>query len=211
MIRIYFLLLALSVYGFADLHTCFVRNKNNPAAEEPNPYKPLLELRGGYFFFSSSKMRKIYDEGGGDVGLSGSYPIWKWVQIYGGLEYLERHGKSLAGHQKTKIWEVPLSAGLKAVVLMGEKAHYYITLGPRYFFVHMGTHSSYVDKNLNRNGFGGFANMGFNFFPRPHWLLDVFGEYSYKRMSFQPSKHNSYGRKVQIGGFAFGAGIGYAF
>ena len=33
--------------------------------------KSYLEAKGGYFFFTSSKIRKIHDEGGLDVQLSG--------------------------------------------------------------------------------------------------------------------------------------------
>ncbi len=203
--------LALSVHGFADLKSCCFKKQTNQIASEPNKFQPLLEIRGGYFFFSASKMRKIYNKGGGAVGLSGSCPVWKWLQIYGSAEYMERHGKSLGGHQKAKIWEVPISLGLKPVISICQKVQFYLTLGPRYFFVHTHANSSYVNKTLNRNGLGGFANMGFNFFPCRHLLLDVFGEYSYKRIHFHPSKHNTYGQAVQIGGFTFGAGIGYAF
>jgi hypothetical protein len=64
---------------------------------------------------------------------------------------------------------------------------------------------------MSQNGLGGFVNMGFNFFPCRHLLVDVFGEYSYNRMHFHSSKTNSYGESAQVGGFAFGAGLGYAF
>src|SRR5688572_19839282 len=176
-----------------------------------NVVHPTLEVKGAYFFFSDSKMRKIFNHGGGDVQLSASYPIWKWLQIYGSVEYMQRHGKSLSDHQKTSIWEIPLSLGLKPVIKISPTTHYYITLGPRYFFVHTHANSSFVDKTYNENGCGGFANMGFNFFPYRHLLVDVFAEYSYKRMHFHSHKQNTYGQTVQIGGFAFGAGLGYAF
>jgi hypothetical protein len=39
----------------------------------------------------------------------------------------------------------------------------------------------------------------------------VFGEYSYKRIHLNPSKSRVYGEKVQVGGLAFGVGLGYAF
>lgn len=207
---IFLMIAALSVHGFAD-------KQNKPPQKKPQRcirvegIKPLLEVKGAYFFFSDSKMRKIFNKGGGDVQLSASYPIWKWLQIYGSVEYMQRHGKSLGGHQKTSLWEVPLSLGLKPVIKISPAVHYYLTLGPRYFFVHTHANSSYVDKTLHENGCGGFANMGFNFFPVRHLVVDVFGEYSYKRMHFHSHKHNVYGEKVQIGGFAFGAGLGYAF
>jgi hypothetical protein len=173
--------------------------------------KPALELKGGYFLFSTSKMRKIYSQGGWDVQLSGSSPVWKWLQVYGSIEYIERNGHASNGGGKTQIWQIPVSAGVRPVIPIYSWAQYYVTLGPRYFFVHTQNHSPYVDKHLSKNGLGGFVNTGFNFFPWRHFLVDVFGEYSYKRMHFHSSRHNVYGRTVQVGGFAFGLGLGYAF
>lgn len=189
-----------------------VSQKSDPKTCKPqSPVRSSVEAKAGYFFFSSSKMRKVYDSGGLDVQLSGSANVWKWLQVYGCVEYLQRDGHSLGAHEKTNIWIVPLSLGLKPVITICPQIGYYLTIGPRYFFVHTHADSSFVQKDLNEHGIGGFANMGFNFFPMDHFLIDIFGEYSYKRMSFHPSKPNTYGRTIQIGGFTFGAGLGYAF
>ncbi len=208
---IFVLLTALSAHGFSDEQESSSYKEPNVTNSETNQAQPTLEIKGGYFFFSDAKMQKVYNEGGLDVQVSGSYPVWRWLQIYGSVEYLERHGKSLGGHQKTRIWEVPLSLGLKPVITICQKMQYYLTLGPRYFFVQAHHSSSYVDRNMSQNGLGGFVNTGFNFFPCDHLLVDVFGEYSYKRMHFHSYRTNSYGESVQVGGFTFGAGLGYAF
>jgi hypothetical protein len=71
--------------------------------------------------------------------------------------------------------------------------------------------SHFVDKQINENGIGGFVGTGFNFLPTPHLLIDIFGEYSYCRLHFHTHKALTTGRKVQVGGFAIGAGLGYAF
>ena len=173
--------------------------------------RSVVEAKGGYFFFSDAKMRKVYDRGGGDFQISGSFRIWKSLQIYGSVEYLSRHGRSLGGHQKTRIWEIPLSLGLKPVIPISEKIQYYFALGPRYCFIHQHNQSAFVDRTLNQNGFGGFANTGFNFFPYRHLSVDLFAEYSYVRLHFHPSKANVVGRRMQVGGFTFGGGLGYAF
>src|SRR6201998_4169062 len=59
--------------------------------------RPLLEVKAGYFFFSNSKIRKIYDKGGLDIQLCASYPFWnltsRWaLNAYGAVEYLQRSG-----------------------------------------------------------------------------------------------------------------------
>lgn len=189
-----------------------------PPPESNAPYLsigPVLEAKAGYFFFADSKMRKIYDKGGLDLQLSLSYPVQTWperygLDIYASVEYLQRSGKSLGSREKTSIWEIPVSLGLKPIFAICPKVQYYFAVGPRYFYVHQHNHSSYVSKNIDRNVIGLFVNTGFNFIPCSHFLIDLFGEYSFARTHFH-SKSNTYGRKVQVGGFAFGAGLGYAF
>jgi hypothetical protein len=173
--------------------------------------KPSLEAKAGYFNFTDSKMRKVYNRGGFDFQVSTSIPIAKRLEIYGSVEYLERHGRSLHEHEKTSIWEVPLSLGLKPVAVISPRVQAYITLGPRYVFLHQHNKSNFVDKNVSRSGFGGFANAGFNFFLRKHVFLDLFAEYSFVKMHVHPHKTNVYGRSTQVGGYVFGAGLGYAF
>lgn len=177
----------------------------------PVNYRPILEAKAGYFFFSDSLMREVYDKGGVDLQLSGRYPIYKWLQVYGSFEYMQRNGKSLGGEEYTSIWSIPLSLGLQGVVAIRNTVEYYVTLGPRYSYTHVHNDSDFVDRTLNKNGFGGFANTGFYFFPTDHLVVDVFAEYSYMRVKFDPDHPNVFGRSIQIGGFAFGAGLGYAF
>jgi len=186
-----------------------------PSSQSPsskrNRLPPLLELKAGYFFFYDSKMSKVYKEGGYDIQLCGSTPLWKWLQIYASAEFLEKEGKSLNGDQKTRIWEVPLSLGLEAAATINKKVQYYFTVGPRYFFVHVHNSSHYVNKRLNEDGLGGFLGTGFHFFPYRHLVIDLFGEFSYCRLHFHSHKENVHARSVQVGGFVFGGGIGYAF
>jgi hypothetical protein len=196
---------------------CEAPLKNCKTAQPtPNPvctkkYPPTIDFKAGYFFFSSSTLRKIYDKGGLDLQLSGTFPIWRWLQVYASAEYITRHGKLLNGGQNTRICEIPASLGLQPVVAICPKLHYYLTLGPRYFFVRQHNHSPYLDRIVAHNGVGGFVNTGFHFFPVKYLLIDVFAEYSYKRMHFNSHRTNVVGQTVQVGGFTFGGGLGYAF
>ncbi len=178
--------------------------------------RAILEAKGGYFFFSDAKMRKIYERGGLDLQIAASYPLHFWkdrarLEIYGSVEYLERSGYSINYHQKTSIWEIPVNLGLKPVFILSRTAHYYFSLGPRYFYVHQHNSSEYVDKIQTKNGIGLFVNTGFNFIIRQSFLVDIFGEYSYSPIHCHPSQTNIYGRSTQIGGFTFGGGLGYVF
>jgi len=177
--------------------------------------QPIVEAKAGYFFFSDSKLLKIYDKGGLDVQLSATYPLWNlcsnWtLNAYGSLEYFQRSGKSLHDHQKTSLWSIPVNAGIKPVYTFNNCLQYYFAIGPRYFYIHQHNNSSYVFKNRSRNGLGIFINTGLNYFLCDNLLLDIFGEYSYGKVHFHGGSR-VYTRRTQIGGYTFGGGIGYEF
>lgn len=178
--------------------------------------QPLIEAKAGYFFFSGSQMRDVYKHGGWDVQLSSSYPVWSPMEkldfnVYGAVEYFQCQGRSLQGNQSTTLWAIPVNLGLKTSLVIKPKVQYYFTLGPRYFYIHQHNNSSYVDRNKSRNGVGLFVNTGCNFILSNHFLIDLFGEYSYATTHFHTKKQNVYTRNIQISGFTFGGGLGYAF
>lgn len=177
---------------------------------------PLFELKAGYFRFSDSKMRKIYDRGGSDIQLCASYPfgcsISGWgIDAYGAVEYFHRSGKSINGHQKTSLRSIPINIGLKPVYNINSRMQYYFAIGPRYFYLRQHNHSSYVCKNKSRNGLGLFVNTGFNYFLCERFTIDIFGEYSYAKIRFHSGESRVYTRNIQIGGFTFGGGLGWKF
>ncbi len=173
--------------------------------------QPQIEVKLGYFFFDSSTMSNVYNQGGIDVQLSGSYPVGGWLQLYGSVEFIEKHGHSQGSNSKVWLTEVPLSLGLKPTFTIRPDILYYFAFGPRYSFVQTSTNYPYVKKNENSSGVGLFVNTGFDFILWRHFLIDIFGEYSYVPISFSNSPNNVYGQRVQVGGFTFGAGFGYAF
>lgn len=183
--------------------TCFA---DSPLCKSP----PLLEAKGSYFFFTSDKIRKVYPSGGFEVQVSGSYPVWKCLQIYGSLGFLKATGHSINFHQSTSIWEIPVDLGLKPIFTLTSFLQYYIALGPRYFYAHQHNNSSYVNPNIGKSGIGLFTNTGFNFVLN-HFLIDIFGEYSYEPTHFSSSTSNVYSQHIQLSKFNFGLGLGYAF
>lgn len=175
----------------------------------------VIEVKTGYFFFSNSKMRKVYDTGGLDVQVCASYPLCnlcRWtLNAYGAVEYFYRSGKSIHGHQKTALWSVPINIGLKSAYEINANMQCYFAAGPRYFYVHQHNHSSYVYENKSRNGLGFFINTGVNYALCDHFVIDIFGEYSYGKTHFDGRKSRVYTRGIQMGGFTLGGGIGYEF
>ena len=141
---------------------------------------PLFEAKVGYFFFTDAKMRKIYDQGGLDVQLALTYPLWNidngWtLTAYGAVEYMERSGRSINGNEKTSLWSVPVNIGLKPILTIDEEWQFYYAIGPRFFYIHQHNHSPYVYKNKSKNGIGYFINTGFHYLLSDHLLIDLFG------------------------------------
>jgi outer membrane protein W len=207
--------LFLSIFSSGFVRQAYCENFCQPV-QPCFSVQPLIEAKSGYFFFSGSEMRKVYNHGGWDVQLSSSYPVWDTtdklsLNIYGSVEYFHCSGKSLQGDQKTSVWAIPVNIGLKPVIVISPEVQYYVTLGPRYFYIHQHNNSSFVDRNRSRNGIGFFVNTGFDFILWRHFLIDIFGEYSYAKTRFHPGKSGVFSRDVQISGFTFGVGLGYAF
>lgn len=172
---------------------------------------PHLEGSLGYFFFSNEKMRDVYFNGGFEARLSGSYPVYKQLQIYGSAGFRELWGRSVNFNEKTIFWEIPIDVGLRPVFKITSFIDWYFALGPRYFYFQQKNKSDFVDKTVARNGVGLFVNTGFDFFIHEGWFIDLFGQYSYEPISISPHQSEVVGRLVTVGGFSFGVGCGYSF
>lgn len=170
-----------------------------------------IELRAGYFFPFNSTISKVYDEGGLDLQLSSSNTLYKQLLLYESIEYMQKHGHSLNGHQSSSFHLLTLSLGLKYLFKVASHTDFYLSTGPRYFFTWVHNHSDFVDKHLKANGLGGFAGTGFLLYPCSALVIDIFAEFSYKELSFHSSKTNVIGETVQIGGIVLGLGVGYSF
>ena len=175
--------------------------------------RPDIEFKAGYFFFTSSPMRKVFNQGGIDLQLCGVYPLCSNLGLYAAVEYMGKYGHTLGAHEKTSIWEIPLSLGLQPIVGLNDDntIRYYFTIGPKYFFAQVTNHSSGLPHRLSSNNIGGFANTGFMYDFCDYLSLDVFGEYSYVKLRFHSSKKATKGHTVQAGGLTFGLGLAYLF
>lgn len=203
--------LALSPSLFALQESC-----NECMTQKDCCIQPTLEIKSGYFFFSKSSMRNVYDKGGIDLQLTSTYPLFDYnetcnSQVYASIEYLYCSGQSLEEKQKTTFKEIPVNFGLKTAFKISPQLKYYFTLGPRYFHVQQNNNSQFVSHKQSRNGIGFFANTGFKIILGRHFLLDIFGEYTYAKTHFPSNEPNVYTRNMQLGGYTIGGGMGYIF
>ena len=197
--------LSKAILGFSFLFSSL-------QGEEKSKNKTSLEIKPGYFTFASSTMRKIYNEGGADVQFSASIPIIDHLKGYISVEYNERQGFSLQDHQRTRIWQVPVSLGLKPYWKIASFLEYYFTVGPRVFALRQTNDSSYVPKHIWDGGIGAFANTGFNFlFCEGKFFIDLVGEYSYEKIHHHFRNQRVFGSSRQVGGYSGQIGVGFNF
>jgi hypothetical protein len=172
---------------------------------------PQLEVKLGYFYFGDHKFRKIYHQHALDTQLTASGPAWNWLRVYGGINYISREGKSIGGHHRTEIMFLPVSLGVQALFEIARDVNFYLTLGPRYFYVHQENHYPGISRSVNCNSVGGFGNTGFQVSLDSHFLFDFFAEYSYSRVGFKSKRQHVSSHTRQVGGLTIGGGIGYQF
>jgi len=214
--KIYSLLLLLCLNS--SLFCKPTKNKEQPVYAKPakkeSPSRalgPLVEGKLGYFFFLDSNMQNIYDNGGIDVMASGSYPIYKYLALYASVEFFDRNGFSTGSHERSVVYGIPLSLGFKPFYKIKKNSYAYAIVGPRYSFIQVRPHSSFLPAEINSGGIGFFATLGLHLIPANHFLVDVFGEYSYIPVHFKTTGNYVYGNDVNAGGLTFGGGLGYVF
>lgn len=170
-----------------------------------------IEIKPGYFFFANHTLRKIY-HGGFEIQSSITYPINQTIAWYSSIGYIHAKGRSLGDDQKTSITQMPLDLGFRAIADVREYTKAYLSAGPRFFYFHQRNDSTFVPPSVHTNGFGFFINGGCNYVSTRGFLFGVFGEYAFEQKSFRSTILNLQGRKdLQIGGFNFGASIGFMF
>jgi hypothetical protein len=171
-----------------------------------------FEIKPSYFFFATSPMNEIYDNGGLQLQGSASLPLCDYLDFYASVGYRQAWGNALNSQEDTSLIVIPVDIGLKPVFNLGESFHYFFAVGPRYFCFSQSNSSLYVNSIINDAGVGLFVNTGFNLEFVDCCVLGIFGEYSYENKIIDSNRPNVYsGGAVQMGGFAFGVSLGYAF
>ena len=173
---------------------------------------PWLEIKPSYFFCAASPMNTIYNSGGFEIQGSGTAPLCNYLAFYGSIGYRKVWGNALSTCEKTSLTVIPIDIGLKPLFNFGERFYYFFAMGPRFFYFHQRNNSPYVDCVINGGGLGLFVNTGVNVLLADHFLLGIFGEYSYEKDTIYPKRQNVFSNgSMQIGGFACGVSLGYAF
>lgn len=172
----------------------------------------LVEGKAAYFLPQRHKFRRIYS-GGGMYGLeisgSATQNLYGWVSV----DSFTKKGTSLGAPHRTRISMIPLAIGVKYFTpLCCLPADLYVGAGLLGTHVRMHDHSPYVKRHPSKWGIGGIAKLGvlFNYGP---CFVDLFTNYSYCHVEFHGhhGKRKVYRNSMNVGGWIFGAGLGYRF
>ncbi len=127
----------------------------------------------------------------------------KHYEVWANVDYVTTSGSTPKFHSKTSYRSVNLSGGAKYVFRFHPQGNLYLGLGINGAFVHVHNSSSFVKRDVNKDGVGGVAKVGVYFEPTTHLFMEFFVDYLYQTIQFQS--------RVQVGGVKIGGGIGACF
>ncbi|MDD8025526.1 MAG: hypothetical protein PHI34_03350 [Acidobacteriota bacterium] len=92
-----------------------------------------IELKGSYFQSENKIFREVYGSAfkpGLEVGLT----IVKNLSIWAGVDYFQKSGGLTVTEEETKVWLMPVSAGLRYEIPAGEKLLLHVAAGVQEVF-----------------------------------------------------------------------------
>jgi hypothetical protein len=170
----------------------------------------LAEGKAGYFYPSDNRFRKIYD-GNGIYGGEISASIYDKLYAWGSADYFTAHGRSIGGHNRTRVTLIPISFGLKYFYPVSCVDLY---LGAGFTRTLLETHdqSPFVIKHVRNWDWGGIVKWGGIINLDHGFFVDLFTNYSFQKTDFKRKDGLViYRHTADISGWTFGAGVGYRF
>lgn len=172
------------------------------------------EFKPGYFYFMDSDMRHFFGNGGftfrGEAGYKFRIPLMIWVD--GG--YFWKEGKAIGGEHTIDFKLATLTLGLKGICYLTPHLALYAGAGPRLFMMMLHNDSPFVRGDDNEIGIGAGCSAGLWIFPipaLPNLFLDLFGDYSWKKMKVEEDEVSSFTSDVDVTSLTGGLGLGYRF
>ena len=170
-----------------------------------------VEFRPAYFYPQSSTLRKIYS--GGYITLAEvSYTFYDNLYVWVEPGYFHKKGtiKEVPSNVSTTITQVPVSAGLGYTYHFLSRFEVSGQIGPNYLYTNTKQHSSYFKHVIAKNTFGATIGISSKCRIYDELLLGVFANYRYDKKEVHDSLSGT-NFSVYLGGFDFGASLGYRF
>jgi hypothetical protein len=173
-----------------------------------------FEFKPGYLFFTDQDMQNFYNKGGFTFRVEGGCKVWGPMIVWFDGGYFQKAGKAIGGGQDLEIKLATITLGLKGIHYFSSYAAIYAGAGPRLFMMMVKNDSPFVRGDDNEIGIGGGFDAGFWLFPIPRWknfFLDLFVDYSWKKMKVEPDEISSFDFDVDVSSLSLGAGLGIKF
>lgn len=170
------------------------------------------EARVAYFKPTSKKVRKIYSNGMPFYELEVSAGLDNW-RLWAGVGGFSKKGRSIGGHNPTRLEVLPISFGLKYVFCLCPCVQFYFGGGAVYSHMKTKDHSPFVHKNTQKWTWGGVAQAGTYYFFNNTFYGSFFVDYLYQKFKFSHSRKHPFvvRHDADLSGFKVGVGIGAQF
>lgn len=168
------------------------------------------EVRVAYFYPTSHAFREIYKGGRTDYQIEIAKQICNNFSVWTSIDFLSKKGYSDPLRDGTHVHLTPLSLGVKYLYPISSCISVYAGLGGCYTWFRVKNDSPFVRRHVNKEAFGLVVKTGIRYDIACNVFLDLFTDYFYQPFHFH-GHHGNKGRHVDVGGFKFGAGLGYAF
>ncbi len=155
------------------------------------------------FFPTNHIFRQLYGKAIASFEIEAARSFCDDFELWGNINWLCSHGKTLTFHDRTNFQNLNLSFGGKQIFCLDKCTQFYLGLGLNAAYVRVHNHSEFVRNKVYKYGVGGLAKAGFYFEPLDNLYFEAFTDYLYQVIHFE--KH------TQIGGFKVGGGIGVHF
>jgi hypothetical protein len=208
----FFLFSALTFSCFSQERHCNQCGAEIP--EIPCEKKWYFEIKPGYFYFTDADMREFFGNGGFTFRAETGCKIWGPLNVWVDGGYFQKDGRAIGGDEKLEIKLASITLGFKLIHYFHPRIAVYAGAGPRLVMMMMKNHSPFVRGDDNEIGIGGGFDAGVWLFPIPKWknvFLDLFADYSWKKMKIEPDEISSDDFDVDVGGISAGLGLGVRF
>jgi outer membrane protein len=175
-----------NTYDFTEDHTHTERKRYE------------LKVRGSAFIPQSDLFRDIYGTAAGNVDAELAVKVYKYMQVWANIDYMQAHGKSLGFCNATHIHIINGSFGLKSPFDVNNWFTVYLGLGPTFGGIRVKDDSQFSGcSSCTKSTIGFVAKSGMDFFFRERGFVDIFFDYVYENN--------------KASGLRIGAGLGVTF
>ncbi|MBA3815637.1 MAG: hypothetical protein H0X29_03790 [Parachlamydiaceae bacterium] len=162
-----------------------------------------VEIRSAAFFHSSKLFREIYGNVSGSYQLEVATQLNQCVDGWANFDWFTKHGRSNEFNDPTRVNIANFSLGIKYPYQFCQNFSAYIGIGPSFSTIWLKNKSECNHSRTSRLAVGGILKTGIIYSINRCFFVDLFVDYLYQPVHFD--------RRVDIGGFKTGAGIGVKF